>query len=544
MDVWLSIREGLLWADGRVTCRSGLPVALAATLLTLAMPARGELATIDVLLDLDEDAATGCVVGTAGGSAEGVDLRIRTLVDVGTEAVTSASTASCVDPLSGAFGGESEVPTAPLAPWSAVVGNGVAGSMLVETHVPRDLVGTALRARAFVVLSSVVGEDVLLAGDAGAPLLISLRAPSVPALGPWALGLGLLASFGLARASIPRRAVATGAILVFVGAAWLVPARGWALLGEGELRRWLLEERVSADPEGDAPAGVDLLEFYSAVDVPTGELWLRVDILFGAPVCLAGWGQIDPGVGFVCTMQPPPDQGPFGGAVALTFDDGPEPMVTPLILATLRAHGIPATFFVQGQRLESQEAWALALEIHEDPLFRLGNHSQTHTRFTLLDPEEVDIEVATASDRIREAIGDPCHAPRYFRFPFGSADCDSMGVVRSHGLAVASVHIDAGDWCYGANGGVCPESVIPWIPEEFRDDLPGYSVDQFLLKGGGVMLMHDVHANTAAELPAIIAGLQAAGASFVDLADPVLFPIMNGPIPAPEAPACCVAPMD
>ena len=185
-----------------------------------------------------------------------------------------------------------------------------------------------------------------------------------------------------------------------------------------------------------------------------------------------------------------------------------------------------------------------ALEIHEDPLFRLGNHSQTHTRFTLLDPEEVDIEVATASDRIREAIGDPCHAPRYFRFPFGSADCDSMGVVRSHGLAVASVHIDAGDWCYGANGGVCPESVIPWIPEEFRDDLPGYSVDQFLLKGGGVMLMHDVHANTAAELPAIIAGLQAAGASFVDLADPVLFPIMNGPIPAPEAPACCVAPMD
>ena len=39
----------------------------------------------------------------------------------------------------------------------------------------------------------------------------------------------------------------------------------------------------------------------------------------------------------------------------------------------------------------------------------------------------------------------------------------------------------------------------------------------------------------------LFAALQAAGASFVDLADPVLFPIMNAPLPVPEPPACCLA---
>ena len=412
--------------------RGGLPVAVVVMLWTFVTPARAELATIDVLLDLDEDIATGCVVGTIEGDAEGVDLRIRTVFDVGTDVVTSATTAACADAVSGTFEPEVAIATVPQVPWSGVVGNGVAGSTLVETHGPLDVIGLDVigpsrRARAFVVLSSLVGEDALLTGESAEPLRITLWAPSVPTLLPWALGCALAACVGLARAGIVGRGLVVGVLLSFVGASWLLPARGLALLGDGELRAWTLDERIAGDPRADAPEGVDLLDFYAAVEPSTGELWLRVDVLFGAPVCLPGWGRVDPGSGFVCTMQPPLDQGPFGGAVALTFDDGPEPMVTPLILATLRAQGIPATFFVQGRRLESEQARALALEIHEDPLFRLGNHSQTHARFTLLEPEEVEIELTTASERIREAIADPCYAPRYFRFPFGSADCDSMG---------------------------------------------------------------------------------------------------------------------
>jgi peptidoglycan/xylan/chitin deacetylase (PgdA/CDA1 family) len=81
--------------------------------------------------------------------------------------------------------------------------------------------------------------------------------------------------------------------------------------------------------------------------------------------------------------------------------------------------------------------------------------------------------------------------------------------------------------------------VNPWIPEEFRDDLPGYAVDRFLQAGGGIMLMHDIHQNTADELPAVIAGLRAAGATFVEISDPNLFPLLDGSIQVPEPPACC-----
>ena len=51
--------------------------------------------------------------------------------------------------------------------------------------------------------------------------------------------------------------------------------------------------------------------------------------------------------------------------------------------------------------------------------------------------------------------------------------------------------------------------------------------------------MHHINTNTAAELHSVIAGLQAAGANFVDLADPVLFPNMHATMMVPDAPACC-----
>ncbi len=522
----------------RELSKLGSRLAVGLVLLMAAAASRAEIATIDVLLDLDQDSATGCVASTVDGDAPGIELRVRTLFDVGTETVTSTTTAPCADPTLGVFRSEVAITGAPLPPFSGVPGNGVLGSVLVETHVPLSVVGASARSRAFVVLTSPVGEDALLAGEAGAPLLVSIRTPMVSALGVLGVILALILACAVVRAEINPRALAGVLLLVSLGTSWLIPARGWSLLGEGTFRSWGLDEWIGADPEADAPAGVDLLAFYAAVDDATGELWLRTDILFGAPVCLA-WGTVDPGEGFVCTMQPPLDQGPFGGAVALTFDDGPDPTVTPLILATLRAQGIPATFFVLGDRLVSAEGRALALEIHEDPLFRLANHTASHRRLTELSPEEVQLEVSTASDRIREAIGDSCHFPRYFRFPYGDADCASMGVVRSEGLAVASVHVDPGDWCYGANGGYCPASEIPWLPDELRDDLVANALDRFLASNGGIMLMHDVHAHTAAQLPAILAELQAAGATFVDLADPVLFPIMNEPIVLPEAPACC-----
>ena len=510
-------------------------------LLTFGLPTitRAEVATLDVLFDLDQDAATGCTISTVDGDAVGVDLRIRTLFDVGPESVLSTTGSDCVDPALGLFGAETPVTTAPQPAFPGILGNGTSGSMLVESHVPLAVTGAVAEARAFVIVTSLVGQDAMLNDDGGEPLLVGIFARPVPGLGVLALGGLLTALWMITRADIRKRAasrvLACGLAMNFL----LLPIESNALLGEGFHRTWTLAEVIGSDPAADAPAGIDLLEFSATFDNSTQELWLRIDILFGSPVCLGGWGTVDPGIGFACGMQPPLDSEPFGGAVAMTFDDGPHEVVTPLVLATLRAHGIPATFFVVGNRLVTPGERALALEIHQDPLFRIANHSLTHVRMNQLTAEQVDVEVTANSALIRDAIGDPCYFPRYFRFPFAASNCTTMEAARRHGFASAAVHINTSDWCYGTNGGSCPASVVPFIEDEFRDDLPGWAVNRFEQSGGGILVMHDIHTNTAAELPAVIAGLQAAGATFVDLDDPLLFPIMNGTVATPEAPACC-----
>ena len=67
-----------------------------------------------------------------------------------------------------------------------------------------------------------------------------------------------------------------------------------------------------------------------------------------------------------------------GKRVALSFDDGPDPEVTPSVLDALAKHGARATFFTIGQSLEAHPRLArrIVVEGHE-----LGNHSWRHSRW-------------------------------------------------------------------------------------------------------------------------------------------------------------------
>ncbi len=513
-------------------------------LTILASPVSAEVATLDVLLDVDHDSSTGCDLMTVDGLAQGVETRIRTIYDVGTQNILSTTYADCLDPVVGLFSNESAVGSSPAPPWAGVVGNGTAGSTLIESHIPATALTPIGTIRAMVVVNSVLGEDTMLTGDTGTPLLMQATILYVPSLTP--AGLLTLACLSLLIGWLVSRTKrfqknnlsVLSSTMILILASLFIPANGRALLGEGTQRTWVEQEKLATDPEADAPIGIDLLAFYSFVDPTSNELWLRLDVLFGTPVCV-GWGHVDPGMGFPCSQEPPPDPGPFAGQIALTFDDGPNPAATPSILATLRLNNIPATFFVQGNRLINDDQKALAFEMHQDPLFRVANHSNTHPRFNTLTPQQMEDELLTTSDRIRDAIADACYFPRYFRFPYSISTCNAMEIARSHGHAVVGVNMAPADWCYALGNGICPAAVIPTMPEEFRDDLPGLAVSLFQASGGGIMLLHDLHPNTAAELPAIISALQAAGATFVDLDDPLVFPLLNASIVPLEPPACC-----
>lgn len=516
----------------------------------LSGDASAQVATLDLLFDLDENALTGCDVATADGGAEGIELRLRTLVDVPSETITSSAYASCVDSDLDLFGSETPLAASspppppseplglPVAPWSVIPGNGTSGSTLIETHLPISELAGAPFAKLHVALETAAGADALHTTLSGHSIRLRLGPAAVPGLGPWGRALLTLSSLALSGWMVrrfPGLSRSALGFLVLVSVAW--PITVGATLGQGSQFAWTPFGRIASDLVGDAPIDVDLAAVYAEVDPVGGELWLRADAFFGAPIC-TDWGLVDPGTGWRCAQEPPPDQGPFGGAVALTFDDGPHLTRTPIALATLRAENIPATFFLRGDRLQTPEAQALALEIHQDPLFRIANHTYSHARLPDLTPEEVEFEIDETDAALRNVVGDACFFPKYFRFPYSSSDCTSMGIARSRGLGVTGVNLQNTDWCFGTGGGTC---VSQWIPVEFQSDLVAYTVHQFLTSnaGGGIFLMHDIHQNTVDLLPEIIAALRAEGAFFVDLADPMYFPILNGSVQAPEPPACC-----
>ena len=226
-----------------------------------------------------------------------------------------------------------------------------------------------------------------------------------------------------------------------------------------------------------------------------------------------------------------PDRSGFGNRVALTFDDGPNPDTTPDVLDILARHEIKATFFINGSRVTSQA--------HRDVLDRivaeghiLANHSHHHEQLSKLSATEVEREIRDTHEIILQHES----APRYFRFPFGASTCATAQQVRGFDLVVTGWHVDSADWCY-ANGtggvGFCAPSTFKHVPDSQRDDMLGFTVDQVRAKGGGIVLFHDIHANTAANLEPIIERLKSDGFTFTSIDDTTTFPLLNG-VPDPR----------
>ena len=102
------------------------------------------------------------------------------------------------------------------------------------------------------------------------------------------------------------------------------------------------------------------------------------------------------------------------GEVALTFDDGPDPVTTPRVLDLLDERGVRATFFCVGRRVETHPD--LAAEIARRG-HRVENHSHHHrVAFWFLPPAALRDEINRAQAAIAAATG---RMPRLFRAPAG-----------------------------------------------------------------------------------------------------------------------------
>lgn len=226
-----------------------------------------------------------------------------------------------------------------------------------------------------------------------------------------------------------------------------------------------------------------------------------------------------------CSGTVLPDRSGFGKRIALTFDDGPDVVKTPEVLAVLEAHGAKATFFVNGSRIHGDEERALLQRVAAAGHL-VGNHSQNHRNLKEASADTLRTEVTRTHDTLVGLGVDP----RYFRFPFGAANCNAADFVRSYGYRVTGWHIDSADWCYAsATGGVgyCDPRTFRWVPDEYRGDMVEYVVSQARSTGGGVLLFHDVHGYTVRTLDAVLTRLEAEGFTFVRLDDATTFPLLN-----------------
>lgn len=119
--------------------------------------------------------------------------------------------------------------------------------------------------------------------------------------------------------------------------------------------------------------------------------------------------------------------------VALTFDDGPDPEVTPRVLDLLERHGAVASFFCIGERAERHPRLVreIAARGHS-----VESHSHRHSpAFGWYGPRRLTREVAAAQRAIGDAAGTP---PRFFRAPYGTRNPMLDFILARFGLTYVS----------------------------------------------------------------------------------------------------------
>jgi peptidoglycan-N-acetylglucosamine deacetylase len=189
-----------------------------------------------------------------------------------------------------------------------------------------------------------------------------------------------------------------------------------------------------------------------------------------------------------------------GGRVALTFDDGPDPVHTPRVLDILAEHGVRATFFLIGQRAARAAAVArrIALEGHD-----LGNHTWSHRSLWISGPGETARQVGQGHAAIADAAG---QSPRFFRPPWGMTNLALFPLLRR--LRTPCVF-----WTVQTEGRR-PTPAVAQVERARRRAGPGAILD--LHDADGVP---GAGARLEAALPGMIAALRGRGLSLVPLRD-------------------------
>lgn len=179
--------------------------------------------------------------------------------------------------------------------------------------------------------------------------------------------------------------------------------------------------------------------------------------------------------------------------IALTFDDGPHPTLTPRILEILAKYNVPATFFMVGQNvLNYQEAARAVIEAGHE----VGNHTFTHPHLANLGEEGIMEEIGRCEDVLEELCE---YRPHLLRTPQGALTPSLERCLVDDDYILVLWSLDTRDW----------------------DNKSTASITQAVLdrvQAGDIILMHDYigyNSKTPEALEKIIPILLSQGYEFV-----------------------------
>lgn len=181
--------------------------------------------------------------------------------------------------------------------------------------------------------------------------------------------------------------------------------------------------------------------------------------------------------------------------VALTFDDGPHPVHTPVLLDILAARRARATFYVIGSLVQRYPELTrrIVAEGHE-----LGNHTWTHPTLSRLGDANVLREIDRTQEVIWRTVG---HVPVTMRPPYGAfTPRQSRMLQDQRNLPTVIWSVDPQDWRRPGSQVVAQRMVQGARP-------------------GAIILAHDIHGPTVRAIPAALDGLQSRGFACVTMSD-------------------------
>ena len=179
-----------------------------------------------------------------------------------------------------------------------------------------------------------------------------------------------------------------------------------------------------------------------------------------------------------------PDNVPL---VALTFDDGPNPVTTPRLLEGLALREVPATFFVVGSHVEEYPELVLNMR---DAGHQIGVHTYDHVELTKLTEKIYEQQVRRNREQLTMLLGE---GEYWLRPPYGLTDGN---ITR---------------WEKGP--------LIIWSvdPEDWKDRNSARVVEQVVAraKDGDIILLHDIYEESVDAALAIVDELLSRGFCFV-----------------------------